>query len=376
MIFSSNQSKINARRKFIVITVVSFVVLISIKVLGSISSIPLTNFNPEQRTTIIPTIQKPSALSYHQLLEYALHKINEDRTKFNISVVKLSDNNTAAQLQAEDMLRMRLISHYTTNGMKPYMVYTLNGGKGYVAQNVGYDGFNNSQAGSINKCKNGVYYCSTIDPIKSIDILEHDMIYEDSISNWSHRHNILDKHHTYVSIGIAYDGYSFAIVQNFENNYIQFVKPIIEADSSNNNKSKIVISGRILGNNSDDSIDSIFIYHDELPTHLIYEQHKNDNFYDLGKVVAGIVKPLEPKQHYEQRSNYTLIQAGKWWTSPSSSSTTTTRSEENRQQQQPIDIQFNISSVEKSKGVYTVVVYLRDSGHDTFPVTAYSIFYQ
>jgi hypothetical protein len=104
MIFSSNQSKINARRKFIVITVVSFVVLVSIKVLGSISSIPLTNFNSEQRTTIIPTIQKPSVLSYHQLLEYALHKINDDRTKFNISVVKLSDNNTAAQLQAEDML--------------------------------------------------------------------------------------------------------------------------------------------------------------------------------------------------------------------------------------------------------------------------------
>src|SRR5919198_584614 len=129
MIFSSNQSKINARRKFIVITVVSFVVivLISIKVLGSISDILLTNFNPEQRTTIIPIIQKPSALSYHQLLEYALQKINDDRTKFNIPAVKLSDNNTAAQLQAEDILSMRLISHYTTKGMKPYMVYTLNG---------------------------------------------------------------------------------------------------------------------------------------------------------------------------------------------------------------------------------------------------------
>jgi hypothetical protein len=39
------------------------------------------------------------------------------------------------------MLRTRQISHYTSDGMKPYMEYTLFGGKGYVAQNVGYDGF-------------------------------------------------------------------------------------------------------------------------------------------------------------------------------------------------------------------------------------------
>jgi hypothetical protein len=54
--------------------------------------------------------------------------------RFNIPPVKLSEN-TAAQLQAEDMLRTRLISHHTSDGMKPYMKYTILGGKGYVAQN-------------------------------------------------------------------------------------------------------------------------------------------------------------------------------------------------------------------------------------------------
>ncbi len=29
--------------------------------------------------------------------------------------------------------------------MKPYMKYTILGGRGYVAQNVGYDGYNNLQ---------------------------------------------------------------------------------------------------------------------------------------------------------------------------------------------------------------------------------------
>ena len=83
-------------------------------------------------------------MSYNEVVQYALKKINEDRFRYNIPAVNLSYN-TTAQLQAEDMLRTRLISHYTSDGMKPYMEYTILGGKGYVAQNVGYDGFDNLQ---------------------------------------------------------------------------------------------------------------------------------------------------------------------------------------------------------------------------------------
>ncbi|MGA9149669.1 MAG: hypothetical protein WBZ36_03745 [Candidatus Nitrosopolaris sp.] len=79
-------------------------------------------------------------------------------------------------MEAEGMLRTRLISHYTSDGMKPYMKYTILGGKGYVAQNVGYDGFNNLQTNIINKCKIDVYICAPIDPIKSIDELEYNMM--------------------------------------------------------------------------------------------------------------------------------------------------------------------------------------------------------
>lgn len=397
MIFSSNQSRVNSRMKLnVMIVMVSVVIIISIILTLSLSGIISTSHNSNQGAASSLVQKQKRTISYNELVQYALRKINEDRSKFNIPAVKLSEDNnnnnnkTAAQSQAEDMLRTRQISHYTSNGMKPYMEYTIFGGKGYVAQNVGYDGFNNSQANIMNRCKNGVYICTPLDPIKSIDQLEYNMIYYDSIFNWSHRNNILDKHHTHVSIGIGYDKYSFVLVQNFENNYIEFDKPIIKLNNQaynvdNNNedsKGNVEISGKVLGNNDNNSIvDSIHIYYDEKPTFLIYNQHKNDNLYDMGELVAYIIKQLPnhhlPNQYYKQysSSNYRVIQATKWWiyTSPS----TLQAGQGSRQRvQQSLDIQFNISSLLKSEGVYTIVVYLRhNNDHDIFPVTSYSIFF-
>jgi uncharacterized protein YkwD len=381
MIFSSNRFRVSLRIKLIVMIVVVFVVtIIIILAKGSLSSLITTNFSSNQGATL-SLIQKPTAtMSYNEVVQYALKKINEDRSRYNIPAVKLSYN-TAAQLQAEDMLRKRLISHFTSDGMKPYMEYTVFGGEGYVAQNDGYDGFNNLQTDIINKCKIGVYICAPIDPIKSIDELEYNMMHYDSIFYWSHRNNILDKHHTHVSIGIAYDKYSFVFVQNFENNYIESDKPMIKVnnlatktDYNNDSKANIEISGKVLGNNN--SIDSIYVYYDKKPTFLIYNQHKNDNLYDMGKLIAGIVKqlPHHLNQHYKQSSsNYTLMQATNWWIS---TPTVQTGRGGERSQQQSIDIKFNISSLLRSEGVYTIVVYLKHNKYDTFPVTSYSVFFR
>jgi uncharacterized protein YkwD len=378
MIFSSNQSRVRLMIKLIVMIVVVFVVIIiSIIASGSLSSVITTNYNSNKGATSSPIQKLIGTMSYNDIVQYALRKINEDRARFNIPAVKLSEN-TAAQLEAEDMLRTRLISHYTSDGMKPYMKYTILGGKGYVAQNVGYDGYNTIQTNIINKCKFGVYICTPIDPIKSIDELQYNMMHYDSIFYWSHRNNILDKHHTHVSIGIAYDKYSFVFVQNFENNYVEFDRPIIKVnnpaykmDNTNDSMANIEISGKVLG--STNGIGSIYVYYDKRPTFLSYNQHRNDNFYDMGKLIADIVK--QRPHHYKQSSsNYKLIQATKWFIS--SPSGEMTRGEGSQQHQESIDIQFNISSLVKSEGVYTIVVYLKQNNYDTIPATSYSIFFR
>jgi hypothetical protein len=85
--------------------------------------------------------------------------------------------------------------------------------------------------------------------------------------------------------------------------------------NKNDSKANIEISRGVLGDNN--RIDSIYVYYDERPTFLIYNQHKNDNVYDMGKLIADIVKqsPHQLNQHNKQSSNYKLIQATKWWIS-------------------------------------------------------------
>src|SRR5215813_14980907 len=98
MIFSSNQSRVSLRIKLVIMIVIFVVIIISIIASGSLSSIITTNHNSNQGATS-PLIQKPiAAMSYNDVVQYVLRKINEDRSRFNIPAVKLS-NNTAAQLQ-------------------------------------------------------------------------------------------------------------------------------------------------------------------------------------------------------------------------------------------------------------------------------------
>jgi uncharacterized protein YkwD len=86
------------------------------------------------QTTIAAAVS-PSNARLDELKQYALAKIDEGGAKFGLKPVLLSDN-VAAQLHADDMLATRKLSHWTTDGMKPYMCYTLNGGTYAVAQNA------------------------------------------------------------------------------------------------------------------------------------------------------------------------------------------------------------------------------------------------
>ena len=295
--------------------------------------------------------QKPAFIINEDLVQYALKKINEDRMKFNLPPVELSQNK-AAQIHAEDLFKTKYPhpTHWTTDGMKPYMKYSTYNGIAYVKQNVAIRGYDNA---TIEKCKNDTFSCDKLNPYTEINNAEWKMVYNDTICcKDSHKNNILDKYHTHVSLGIVYDDYYFAFAQNFENNYIQFSKPLRQDDGH------IQISGMQLKNNNNNTLDSIGVYYDERPSHLIYEENKDKGSYELGKFTASVVKPPPFLFHYEQPSNYTLIQADKW-----------------SQKDQLIDVSFDLSSILKKKGVYTIVIYFTDNNKNRFPVTSYSIFF-
>jgi len=276
--------------------------------------------------------------SLDYLREYAVSLINEDRGKKGISPVQLSDNG-AAQRHAEEILATRQLSHWTTDGMKPYMAYTEYGGLGYVGQNAGIGGYYTDSL--IENCRSGRYLCDDMDVSENIKELEHSMVYDDASSNWGHRDNILDPHHTHVSIGLAFDSYTFAMIQNFEDNYVEFDEPITDDNRH------ITLSGRL----SEGQIYGIAIYYDPLPTPQLYEEHRDDAFYEMG-IDAAAVAP--PSYYYDSTIN---ISASRWDTSGRS-----------------FDIQFDLRPAirEYDDGVYTITIWL-DSDGEQFPVTSYSV---
>jgi hypothetical protein len=229
-----------------------------------------------------------------------------------------------------------------TNGEKPYMTYTQYDGEGSVQQNVAIAGFSPEQ---YEQCVTNVLVeCEEIEPLSTIDQLQYEMMYNDKeCCNDGHKNNILNPRHTHVSIGIVYDQYYLALVQNFENNYGLDV----EVEDS-----EIEMSGTLL----DGQLDHIAVYYDEMPTQAVYEQNKDLLSYSAGELVAVVVQPLPPGYYYESLEGYDVIEADRWI-----------------QQRDSVNVGFDLADAVDKDGTYTLFALVKD-GEEIFDVTSYSVF--
>jgi hypothetical protein len=326
-------------------------------------------------------------VSIETLEQYALKKINEDRATFNLPPVQLSLN-YAAQSHADELLKTETLSHWTLDGMKPYMRYSVYGGNDSVTQNVAEEKYgmksetiwnmekdtndndNNIHSSDIGGqmqiflCKLGIPSClNTIDnPFKAIDDLEYKMVYDDAkCCDNGHRFNILDGNHTNVSLGIAFNKFYFAFVQNFENKDTIWNQPI----TFNNTTKMVSLSGQIKKPNTNFS--GISISYDPLSSKQIYDDNHDRESYDSGKEIAWVVKNI-PSSYYDNEikrqddGSIGLVSAYKW----------------NVQNQNPnsvFDVSFPLQKlIEKyGKGVYTINAFYDKDG-DLYQATSKSIF--
>lgn len=327
----------------VVTSIVVAIVVISVIILLAPA---ISNFIIQQKdnpaiTILQPSSQQPMTVPREELVQDVLDRVNKDRTDMGLLPVKLSSNE-AAQMQAEDVFRTKQISHWTTKGEKPYMTYTQYDGEGSVQQNVAIAGFSPEQ---YEQCiTNILVECEKIEPLSTIEQLQNEMMYNDKeCCNDGHRNNILDPHHTHMSIGIVYDQYYLAFVQNFENNYG------LNVDVKN---SEIEVSGTLL----DGQLDHIAIYYDEMPTREVYEQNKDLLSYSAGELVAMVVKPLPPGYYYESPQGYNLIEANRW-----------------NVQRDSVNVTFDLADAVDKDGAYTLFAQVKD-GNEMFDVTSYSVF--
>ncbi len=239
-------------------------------------------------TSALPVVTEPSVAPAVQLSQYMLDLINQDRANNKLVPVTLGTN-TAAQSHADDMLANFYLSHWGTDGLKPYMRYTLAGGINYEAENSAYHGWYDTS-------QNPDLYV-TINAQEVLQQLEHDMMFDDAASNWGHRDTILNPLNKKVNLGIAYDKHRLALVQQFEGDYVVFTELPAIVDG------KLSLAGSLtLG-----KLYSLHISYDPLPQPLTQQQLLDKpHSYDLGEEIGYVLPP----RHYMEDNDY--VNASKW----------------------------------------------------------------
>ena len=234
---------------------------------------------PTSMPTPTPTAAVRPSERHIESKRYMLDLINDERVKAGLNPVVLGDNN-AAQLHAESSLANCFSSHWGVDGLKPYMRYSLVGGRQYSKENV-----------------SGTDYCITAsDRYRAIGSIEEKI--RDSMKGWmdspGHRDNILGTWHKKVNIGLAWDRYNFRAVQHFEGDYVEYDRlPAIE-------NGILTMSGttRNGAGFADERGLGLQIYYDQPPHTLTRGQVSRTYCNDSGLQIATLRRPLPPNRHY------------------------------------------------------------------------------
>lgn len=208
-----------------------------------------------------------------------LDLVNQVRTVEGLQPVELGDN-AAAQIHAEGALSGCYASHWDSDGLKPYMRYSLAGGY---------------QSNSENS--HGLDYC-----IKSSDgysrIGDIDREIREAVDGWTtssgHRRNMLSPSHRKLNVGLAWDTYNFLAYLHFEGDYVRFERlPDIQDGT-------LTFSGELLNGSrlNDSSALSVQLYYDPPPHSLTGGQLARTYCYDQGLRVASLRSPLPPGWSY------------------------------------------------------------------------------
>ncbi|HET6458127.1 MAG TPA: CAP domain-containing protein [Nitrosopumilaceae archaeon] len=228
----------------------------------------------ENKISTVSPIQQPATPALAQLYQYALGIVNKDRKDHGLPPVMLSDIGSA-QNHADDELKNNYFSHWNTVGVKPYVTYTELGGKNDMAENDFY---------KYSYCPGVICFQNNFDAYKVIKEGEYEMMYNDSQSNWGHRDNILEPHHTHVNFGIAYNHERFYFVEHFETNLISW-----QALKLNGNQ--LTMNGHYPAGYS---LYGMNIFEDPSPKNITSNELDNSSpynkgFYDQGNLVGVAV---------------------------------------------------------------------------------------
>ncbi len=244
---------------------------------------------PTPDDIISAIIQRPvteEGPDIEDLYGYALDIVNEDRARHGAKPVQLGHLNSA-QAHADDMLDVGYFSHWDSNNLKPYTAYAKMGGIGHVSENV---------ATVHMYCPASSCISSPFDTKEEIQGSQYAMMYDDADSDWGHRDNIIDPHHTHVNFGIAQDDDDLYFVQHFETNVIEW--NVVEMSGG-----ILVLDGDLIPGYKHDV--SAYIFEDPAQRKISASALNNQppynwGYYEFGDVVGAVVEDPGPNSFYEE----------------------------------------------------------------------------
>ena len=239
---------------------------------------PTSTFTPVPTLTPVPA----SGIAPEELQEakqLMLELINQARLTHGLKTVKMGTN-SAAQFHAEDMRTNCFSSHWGSNGLKPFMRYTLLGGQQNASENI-----------------NGTSYCPPDSHRYRTDPVEVEVrsAFLGLMDSPGHRANILRPYHRSVNIGIAFKHPNYWIVQLFEGDYISYDVPPSIDDG-------ILSFSATLRGGADATAESlgVQIYYDPPPHELSRGQLHRTYGGCNGKIIAAFRMPLSGHRYYTE----------------------------------------------------------------------------
>ena len=177
--------------------------------------------------------------------ERLLQQVNGDRAAANLSALKLDELAcTVANEHARDMATGTFLSHWGSDGRKPYHRYSLAGGTAAIQENC-------SSADDIGSVAPG----NVLNDLRDM----HQSMLNEKPPHDGHRKTILDPYHTHVGFGIALNSRSLRLDELYLARYIQLDNVVAEAKPG----ATIRVSGRLL--NASHFVNEIDVFYEPLP---------------------------------------------------------------------------------------------------------------
>ena len=254
-----------------------------------------------------------------------LELINEERYRARLSPLALDDlASGVASAHARDMAQGRFLSHWGSDGRKPYHRYSFAGGIDAVQENVASaDNVPSLSAASLVK-----------------DLAEmHAFLYNETPPHDGHRRTILHPQHTHVGIGIALNEYSLRLDELYVSKYVELDAVPRKAKP----KGTLSISGRLL--DPGHVLVGADVYYEQWPSPPSLDWLRAPRPWGLPEIRVTLQPKLARRQVYVDGSRGTI-------------------------ERDKSKFRFPVTLFKDQPGIYTVLIWLARSEKDKpFPAT-------